>query len=99
MYESSPRSREVANALFQIDRLNDDQTRAILRHIAIDDATMSEQQCSHIANLISGTLLKVSREGVNASLTCSTGLNAASQWEKSYASHPGVSLSNVTTFG
>lgn len=97
MYESSPRSREVANALLQIDRLNDDQTRAILRHIAIDDAVMNEAQCSHIASVISGTLNKVPREGINAMLTCTTSLDAASHWERSYASHPGVSLSLVTT--
>lgn len=91
MYESSPRSREVANALFQIDRLTDDQTRAILRHITIDDAILNEAQCSHVACVISGTLNKAPREGVNASLTCGTSLDAASHWEKCFASHPGVS--------
>lgn len=92
MYDSSPRSREVANALFQLDRLTEDQTRAVLRHITIDDAVMNEAQCSHVASLISGTLHKVPREGVNATLTCGTGLDAASHWERSFASHPGVSL-------
>ncbi|KAG8162098.1 hypothetical protein KVR01_007863 [Diaporthe batatas] len=89
MYESSPRSREVEKALFQLDRLAEDQTRAVLRHIIIDDAVMNEAQCSHVASLINGTLQKVPREGVNATLTCATGFEAASHWEKSYASHPG----------
>ncbi|KAK7698507.1 hypothetical protein SLS64_012499 [Diaporthe eres] len=89
MYESSPRSREVANALFQIDRLAEDQIRSILRHIAIDDAVLNEAQCSHVACVINGTLNKAPREGVNASLTCGTSLDAASHWEKSFASHPG----------
>lgn len=99
MYESSPRSREVANALFQIDRLTEDQTRAILRHIAIDDAILNEAQCSHVASLINGTLKKAPREGINASLTCGTSLDAASHWEQSFANHPGVSLHNVVYFG
>lgn len=99
MYESSPRSREVANALFQIDRLTEDQTRAILRHIAIDDAILNEAQCSHVASVINGTLNKAPREGVNASLTCATSLDAASHWEKSFADHPGVGLHNVVHFG
>lgn len=95
MYESSPRSREVANALFQIDRLTEDQTRAILRHITIDDAVLNEAQCSHVACVINGTLNKAPREGVNATLTCGTNLDAASHWEKSFASHPGVSAAAV----
>lgn len=98
MYESSPRSREVANALFQIDRLTEDQVRAILRHIAIDDAILNEAQCSHVASVINGTLNKAPREGVNAFLTCGTSLDAASHWEKSFANHPGVSLHNVARF-
>ncbi|POS68985.1 hypothetical protein DHEL01_v212619 [Diaporthe helianthi] len=89
MYESSPRSREVANALLQLDRLSEDQVRAVLRHITIDDAVLNEAQCSHIANLISGTLHKVPREGVNATLTCGNSLDAASHWERTFASHPG----------
>lgn len=92
MYESSPRSREVANALFQLDKLSENQVRAVLRHITIDDAVMNEAQCSHVASLISGTLHKVPREGVNAALTCATTLDAACQWERCFASHPGVSL-------
>lgn len=97
MYESSPRSREVANALSQIDRLTEGQVRAILRHIAIDDAVLNEAQCSHVACVINGTLNKAPREGVNATLTCGTSLDAASHWEKSFASHPGVSLDAATT--
>ncbi|KAI3395813.1 hypothetical protein diail_826 [Diaporthe ilicicola] len=89
MYESTPRSREVANALFQIDKLTEDQARAVLRHIAIDDAVLNDAQCSHVAGLITGTLYKVPREGVNAMRTCETGLSAAVSWEKSFASHPG----------
>lgn len=96
MYESSPRSREVANALFQIDKLTEDQVRAVLRHLTIDDAVLNEAQCSHIACVVNGTLHKLPREGVNASLTCSTNLDAASHWEKHFASHPGVSLDHVT---
>jgi hypothetical protein len=93
MYASSPRSKEVANALSQIDRLTEEQTRSILRHLAIDDAVMNEAQCSHIASVISGTLHRVPREGVNATLNCGTGLGAASHWERCFTDHPGVSPS------
>lgn len=97
MDESSPRSREVANALLQIDRLTETQVRSILRHVAIDDAVLNEAQCSHVAGVINGTLSKEPREGVNASLTCGTSLDAASHWEKSFATQPGVSTDAVTT--
>ncbi|KAG6360951.1 hypothetical protein INS49_012019 [Diaporthe citri] len=89
MDDSSPRSREVVNTLFQIDRLTENQIRAVLRHLTIDDAVFNEAQCSHVAGLISGTLHQVPREGVNATLTCDTSLKAAASWEKSFASYPG----------
>ncbi|KAK2608085.1 hypothetical protein N8I77_006719 [Diaporthe amygdali] len=89
MDEPSPRSREVANALFQIDKLTEDQVRAVLRHLTIDDAVLNEVHCSHIACVINGTLHNLPREGVNASLTCSTNLDAASHWEKHFATYPG----------
>ncbi|KAL1850718.1 hypothetical protein Daus18300_012796 [Diaporthe australafricana] len=89
MYESSPRSREIANALFQIDKLTEDQARGVIRHLLIDDAVYNEAQCSHLAGLINGTLHDEPREGVNAIITCDSALSAATTWEKTYTSFPG----------
>lgn len=94
MDDTTDREREVANCLFQIDKLCDADLRAVLRHLATDDAVFSEAQCSHIANLVHGTLYQRPREAVNAKLNCASGFDAAVNWEKNFASYayPGVSF-------
>lgn len=94
MDSATDREREVANCLFQIDKLDDTDVRAVLRHLATDDAVFSEAQCSHIASVIDGTLHQKSRDAVNAKLNCASGFDAAVNWEKNFGSYayPGVSV-------
>lgn len=96
MYESNSRTGEIVNALFQIDKLTEDQARAVIRHLIIDDAVYNEAQCSHLAGLINGTLHKEPRGGVNAIITCDSALSAATTWEKTYTSFPGVGFAHTT---
>lgn len=98
MDTATDREREVANAISNIDKLDDAGVRAVLRNLAIDDAAFSEAQCSHIARVINGTLNKKPQVTVNATLSCASGLNAAVNWEKQSASesHPTVSFENLT---
>ncbi|ROV94739.1 hypothetical protein VMCG_08899 [Cytospora schulzeri] len=85
--DTTDREREVANCLFQIDKLPNTDLRAVLRHLATDDAAFSEAQCSHIASVVDGTLHQKPREAVNAKLNCASGFAAAVNWEKSFASY------------
>ncbi|KUI72306.1 hypothetical protein VM1G_07547 [Cytospora mali] len=87
MEGATNREREVANCLFQIEKLTDADARAVLRQLATDDATFSEAQCSHIARVVNGTLYKNPRDAVNASLTCASAFEAAVNWEKTFASY------------
>ncbi|KUI61573.1 hypothetical protein VP1G_08716 [Cytospora mali] len=87
MEGATDREREVANCLFQIEKLTGADARAVLRLLATDDATFSEAQCSHIARVVDGTLHKNPRDAINAWLTCASALEAAINWEKTFASY------------
>ncbi|KAK7736689.1 hypothetical protein SLS53_006897 [Cytospora paraplurivora] len=92
MDTATDREREVANAISNIDKLDNAGVRAILRNLASDDAAFSEAQCSHIARVINGTLNKKPQGTVNATLSCASGSDAAVNWEKQFASefHPTI---------
>lgn len=83
------RKREVAKCLDQIDNLSETDVRAILRHLATEDAVFSEKQCIYIANTVD--------EVLSAQWNRGKGFHVALDNEKKLEDHPYPGVSHGWT--